>query len=62
MAKNSGTGRRATSARTNALSPLTRTILWAKAAGHCQYAGCNKCNRCEHPTSHGGLIYWTVCP
>jgi hypothetical protein len=28
--------------RTNALSPLTRTILWAKAAGRCQYAGCNK--------------------
>jgi hypothetical protein len=28
--------------RTNALTPLTRTILWAKAAGRCQYAGCNK--------------------
>jgi hypothetical protein len=29
-------------ARTNALTPLTRTILWAKAGGRCQYAGCNK--------------------
>jgi hypothetical protein len=28
--------------RTNALSPLTRIILWAKAAGRCQYSGCNK--------------------
>jgi hypothetical protein len=28
--------------RTNALSQLTRRILWAKAAGRCQYAGCNK--------------------
>ena len=28
--------------RTNALSPLTRMILWAKAAGRCQYSGCNK--------------------
>lgn len=28
--------------RTNALSSLTRTILWAKAAGRCQYAGCDK--------------------
>ena len=27
--------------RTNALSPLTRMILWAKAAGRCQYSGCN---------------------
>ena len=29
-------------ARTNALTSLTRTILWAKASGRCQYAGCNK--------------------
>ena len=28
--------------RTNALSLLTRMILWAKAAGRCQYSGCNK--------------------
>jgi hypothetical protein len=42
MAKNPRTGRRPAADRTNALSPLTRTILWAKAAGHCQYAGCNK--------------------
>lgn len=28
--------------RTNALSPLSRMILWAKAAGRCQYSGCNK--------------------
>jgi hypothetical protein len=28
--------------RTNAVSPLTRVILWAKAAGRCQYSGCNK--------------------
>lgn len=28
--------------RTNALTPLTRMILWAKAAGRCEYAGCNK--------------------
>jgi hypothetical protein len=28
--------------RTNALSPLGRVILWAKAAGRCQYSGCNK--------------------
>jgi hypothetical protein len=27
--------------RTNALSQLTRTILWARAAGRCEYAGCN---------------------
>lgn len=29
-------------ARINALTPLTRTILWARAGGRCQYAGCNK--------------------
>jgi hypothetical protein len=29
-------------ARTKALTPLTRTILWAKTGGRCQYAGCNK--------------------
>src|ERR1700728_4508734 len=28
--------------RTNALSHLSRMILWAKAAGRCQYSGCNK--------------------
>ena len=28
--------------RTNALSRLSRMILWAKAAGRCQYSGCNK--------------------
>ena len=28
--------------RTNALTAMTRTILWARAAGRCQYAGCNK--------------------
>jgi hypothetical protein len=28
--------------RTNSASPRTRTVLWAKAAGRCQYAGCNK--------------------
>ena len=38
-AANAGNTRRA---RTNALTPLTRTILWAKAGGRCQYAGCNK--------------------
>ena len=27
--------------RTNGLSTLSRTVLWAKAAGRCQYAGCN---------------------
>ncbi|MEQ1869720.1 MAG: SAVED domain-containing protein [Vicinamibacterales bacterium] len=30
-----------TPARTNALSPRTRQVLWARAAGRCQYAGCN---------------------
>lgn len=29
-------------ARINALTPLTRTILWTRAGGRCQYAGCNK--------------------
>lgn len=29
-------------ARTNALTTLTRTILWAKAGGRCQYTGCNR--------------------
>src|SRR6266568_3992313 len=28
--------------RTNALTPITRTVLWAKAAGRCQYSGCNR--------------------
>src|SRR4051812_3911093 len=28
-------------ARTNALSPRSRQVLWARAAGRCQYAGCN---------------------
>ncbi len=28
--------------RTNKLSQLTRQVLWAKAAGRCQYEGCNK--------------------
>jgi hypothetical protein len=28
--------------RTNALTYTTRTILWARAAGRCQYEGCNK--------------------
>ena len=27
---------------TNAVSSRTRAILWAKAAGRCQYPGCNK--------------------
>ena len=30
-----------TPARTNALSPRSRQVLWARAAGRCQYAGCN---------------------
>lgn len=29
-------------ARTNALSELSRRVLWARAAGRCQYTGCNK--------------------
>ncbi len=33
---------RAKKSRTNALSQRTRMILWAKAAGRCQYPGCNK--------------------
>lgn len=28
--------------RTNALSELTRRVLWARAAGRCEYEGCNK--------------------
>jgi hypothetical protein len=28
--------------RTNALSERTRRVLWARAAGRCQYTGCNK--------------------
>jgi hypothetical protein len=28
--------------RTNALSELTRRVLWARAAGRCQYPACNK--------------------
>ena len=28
--------------RTNALSELSRRVLWARAAGRCQYPGCNK--------------------
>lgn len=28
--------------RTNALTPATRYVLWARAAGRCQYQGCNK--------------------
>ena len=31
-----------TAARGTGVTPLTRSILWAKAAGRCQYAGCNK--------------------
>jgi hypothetical protein len=27
--------------RSNGLSPLTRTVLWARAAGRCEYTGCN---------------------
>src|SRR5688500_3460596 len=27
--------------RTNALRPVTRLVLWARAAGRCQYQGCN---------------------
>lgn len=38
-----GTGERRTGrTRSNALTPLTRMILWARAGGRCQYAGCNK--------------------
>lgn len=29
-------------ARTNALSELSRRVLWTRAAGRCQYTGCNK--------------------
>lgn len=29
-------------ARTNALSPVSRQIIWARAAGRCQYPGCNR--------------------
>lgn len=28
--------------RTNTLSELSRRVLWARAAGRCQYSGCNK--------------------
>lgn len=28
--------------RTNALSELSRRVLWARAVGRCQYPGCNK--------------------
>jgi hypothetical protein len=28
--------------RANALKALTRTILWARAAGRCEYPGCNR--------------------
>ena len=28
--------------RTNSATPRTRTVLWAKAAGRCEYTGCNK--------------------
>jgi hypothetical protein len=28
--------------RSAGVTPLTRSILWAKAAGRCEYAGCNK--------------------
>lgn len=28
--------------RTNALSERSRRVLWARAAGRCQYTGCNK--------------------
>lgn len=43
MPKNTATPiGRPQSNRTNALSPLTRMILWAKAAGRCQYSECNK--------------------
>lgn len=28
--------------RTSALRPVTRLVLWARAAGRCQYQGCNK--------------------
>ena len=28
--------------RTNTVSELSRRVLWARAAGRCQYAGCNK--------------------
>ena len=38
-----GAGDRSTGrTRRNALTPLTRMILWARAGGRCQYAGCNK--------------------
>jgi hypothetical protein len=29
-------------ARGNAVAPLTRYVLWARAAGRCEYQGCNK--------------------
>ena len=35
-------GMRPKAARTNALSELSRRVLWARAAGQCQYSGCNK--------------------
>ncbi len=28
--------------RSNSVRPTTRQILWAKAAGRCQYRGCNR--------------------
>ena len=30
------------STRRNALAPATRCVLWARAAGRCEYEGCNK--------------------
>ena len=35
-------GRNRTQKRANAATPRTRAILWAKAAGRCQYQGCNR--------------------
>ena len=43
MLKSTGSSSRKTSGRrTGALTPRTRCVLWARAAGRCEYRGCNK--------------------
>ena len=34
--------KKASGRRTSALTPRTRCVLWARAAGRCEYRGCNK--------------------
>ncbi len=42
MAKQAAQKLQAPSQRGSAVRPVTRMVLWARAAGRCQYAGCNK--------------------